>query len=218
MSTATVTAPPFETVADLLKKLGEIPAKRVRLHPTPGTATDKDVITSKERFNCLCELVDGVLVEKPMGFYESRLAVVLIGFLGPFLREHPLGIVLGEAGMVRIGRRQVRLPDVSFFRWERFPNRLLPRGAILKMAPDLAVEILSPSNTKKEMLRKRREYFAGGARLVWEVDPRKRRVMVYSSADQFTLLTEDHTLDGGDLLPGFRLSVRDWFAEAGQQG
>jgi Uma2 family endonuclease len=156
-------------------------------------------------------------VEKAMGYYESRLAVVLIGFLEAYLVEHDLGIVLGADGLVRMEPGQVRLPDVCFFAWEKFPNRQLPRAAILDRRPDLAVEILSPSNTRAEMARKRREYFAGGARLVWEVDPEARRVRVYTDAETFTELGEDGTLDGGPVLPGFALPVRRWFERAGER-
>jgi Uma2 family endonuclease len=214
-ATATIAPPPYETLADLLKQLGDLPPERIRLQPPPGTATEEDVIASKARFNCLCELVDGVLVEKAMGYYESHVAALLIGFLQVYLGEHDLGIVLAPDGMVRVELGAVRLPDVSFFSWDHFPNRLLPPGAILDRTPDLAVEILSPSNTKKEMARKRREYFAGGTRLLWEVDPNKRTVRVYTSPRRSKLLREHQTLDGGDVLPGFTLSIRRWFERAG---
>ncbi|HEV3260897.1 MAG TPA: Uma2 family endonuclease, partial [Gemmataceae bacterium] len=130
---------------------------------------------------------------------------------------HDLGIVLGEAGMMRVQPGQVRMPDVSFYAWDHFPNRLLPPGSILDLTPDLAVEVLSPTNTKQEMARKRREYFAGGARLVWEVDPEKRTVRVYTSASRSTILREGDTLEGGRVLPGFRLSLRQWFTRAGRR-
>jgi Uma2 family endonuclease len=101
--------------------------------------------------------------------------------------------------------------------WSHFPGRLLPPGAFLNRAPDLAVEIISPSNTAREMERKRREYFAGGARLVWQVYPATRRVRVYTDPDAVTELGEDETLDGSPVLPGFSLSVRRWFERAGQR-
>ena len=216
-----VASPPpageMDTLEDLLNRLGDVPPGRVRLHPPPGTATEKDVIESEARTGRLCELVDGALVEKAMGFYEPRLAAVLIGFLEAFLADHDLGIVLGADGLVRLGPGQVRLPDVSFFAWEKFPNRELPREAILDRRPDLAVEVLSRGNTPAEMARKRREYFAGGARLAWEVNPETRRVRVYSDADTFTELGEEGTLDGGPVLPGFALPIRRWFERAGER-
>jgi Uma2 family endonuclease len=207
----------MQTVEDLLTRLGGVPPGRIRMRPPPGTATEEDVIEAEARTGRLCELVDGTLVEKAMGYYESRLALVLGTFLEVFLEAHDLGIVLGSDGLVRMQPRQVRLPDLSFFSWDQFPNRLLPRAAILDRRPDLAVEILSPSNTRAEMARKRREYFAGGARLVWEVDPEARRVRVYTDAETFTELGEDGTLDGGPVLPGFALPVRRWFERAGER-
>ena len=109
------------------------------------------------------------------------------------------------------------MPDVSFFSWSHFPGRKLPTGQVLNVVPDLAVEILSPSNTWEEMARKRREYFAGGAKLVWQADPATRSVEVFTAADASTTLDENASLDGGDVLPGFTLPIRDWFARAGDR-
>jgi Uma2 family endonuclease len=206
-----------DTVADLIEQLGDIPASRIRLHPTPGTATEKDVIEAEARTSRLCELWDGVLVEKPMGFFESRLAALLIHFLEDFLELHDLGFVIGEAGMLRVMPGQVRLPDVSYFAWKHFPNRTLPAGAMLGRTPDLAVEILSPSNTQREMDRKRREYFAGATKLVWEVDPETTAVSVYSSPKKCATLGEKDALSGGKVLAGFELSIKRWFARAGRR-
>ena len=113
------------TVADLLDKLG-VPPERILLKPPPGKAKEKDLLRCKR----LCELVDGVLVEKPMGFYESRLEVMLIYFLEDFLSRNPLGFALSSSGMVRVDPGQVRLPDVSFFLWSRFPNRAFNSKAL----------------------------------------------------------------------------------------
>jgi Uma2 family endonuclease len=201
------------TMADLLGHLG-VPPHRVLLNPKPGQATEKDLLRCKRK---LVELIDGVLVEKAMGWYESRLATVLIVFIEIYLRQHRLGITVGEKGLMRVEPNQLRLPDVAFYSWKHFPNHKLPRGQILNIVPDLAVEVLSPGNTRKEMKRKRREYFNGGARLVWEVDTKKRRVAVYTAPDSVTILDENQTLDGGVVLPGFSLSIREWFAEAGER-
>jgi len=75
MSQATIAPADIKTLADLRRRLGGIPLERIWFHPAPGTATEKDVIEAEERENRLCELVDGTLVEKAMGFEESRLAV-----------------------------------------------------------------------------------------------------------------------------------------------
>src|SRR5688572_9315529 len=112
---STATSQPT-TVADLLSRLA-VPPERILLMPAPGRATEEDLIRCPRR----CELIDGVLVEKAMGFYESRLAVVLVSILENFVAENSLGIVLEGQGMVRVAPKQVRLPDVSFLSWDHFP-------------------------------------------------------------------------------------------------
>ena len=111
----------------------------------------------------------------------------------------------------------VRIPDVAFASWDGFPGRRRSDAKIPSLAPDLAVEVLSESNTKAEMERKRHDYFSAGVRLVWLADPKTRTVDVYTSEKKFTRLTEADVLDGGDMLPGFQLSVREWFAELDRQ-
>jgi Uma2 family endonuclease len=201
------------TIADLLKRLGNIPARRVRLFPPPGTATEKDVIRILDRENRPCELVEGTLVEKPMGYEESEIAIQLSTFLNIHVRRLKLGIVTGEAGTIRLFPGLVRIPDVAFASWDRFPDRKRPKEPIPLLAPDLAVEVLSKSNPKPEMNRKLREYFAAGVRMVWIVDPRKRTARIYTAVDQSVLITEDQALDGGAVLPGFRLPLKELFAE-----
>jgi Uma2 family endonuclease len=209
--------PPPETLADLLERLGYISPARVRLDPPPGQATETDLLALSAATDRLYELVDGVLVEKAMGFYEPIVAAVLIGYLREFVRTHRLGVVLGADGTMRLAPRLVRIPDVAFISWDRFPNRKLARAPIPNLAPDLAIEVLSEGNTPAEMERKLREYFDAGVRLVWYADPKTRAVRVYTAVDRCRVVTEDETLDGGDVLPGFTLSVRQWFEEAGEQ-
>ena len=90
--------------------------------------------------------------------------------------------------------------------------------AIPDLAPDLAVEVLSEGNTKQEMERKLKDYFFAGVRLVWYIDVKKRTVEVYTSPDQGVTLTEGQNLDGGDVLPGFRLPLRQLFARLAPGG
>lgn len=208
---STLTEPRVETVADLLLQLA-VPPERIRLNPAPGTATEEDAIRTRA-----CELIDGVLVEKAMGYYESRLATTLIFFLELFLEKNELAFVLDGTALIRVERDQLRLPDVSVFLWKRFPGGLLPQGQILDYVPDLAVEVLSPGNTSEEMARKRRESFTGGAQMVWEVYPEEKSVKVYTSPDEATIVDENGVLDGGTVLPGFSLAVKDWFAKAGRR-
>ncbi len=195
------------TMADLLDQLGDIPPQRVRLRPAPGTATEQDVIDIHDRENRLFELVDGVLVEKVMGFFESRVAAVLIQLLGNFTDLHNLGIVLAPDGMMRIAPHLVRMPDVSFVSWNRLPGHQVPRAPIPDLAPDLAIEVLSEGNTQKEMARKVREYFDAGVRLVWLVDPETRTAGVFTSPESRLATNEEQMLAGGDVLPGFALRL-----------
>jgi Uma2 family endonuclease len=125
-----------------------------------------------------------------------------------------LGKIVGADGMMRIFPGVVRIPDTAFISWARYPSRERRRSGIPPVVPDLVVEVLSAGNTPKEMARKLDEYFRAGVRLVWYVDPKKRNVRVYTARDRSALLREDDTLDGGDVLPGFALSIRNWFAEA----
>jgi Uma2 family endonuclease len=206
-------AAPIQTMADLLEQLN-IPPERILLRPPPGQATEKDLLKTPR----ICELIDGVLVEKAMGFYESRLGLILAYLLETYLDSHPLGIVLGESGLMRVDAEQIRIPDVAFYSWDHFPKKLLPLGQILDVVPDLAVEILSPTNTNKEMDRKRREYFAGGAKLVWEVYPQEKLVKAFTAPKEATTIDENGVMDGGTVLPGFTLSVKEWFERAGKRG
>jgi Uma2 family endonuclease len=208
----------LDTLPDLLAHLGGIAPERMRFRPLPGTATEKDVLDIHIREGRLCELVDGVLVEKGMGYGESLLASVLTTILSTFERPRNLGLVTGEAGMVRLAAGLVRIPYVAFVSWNRLPDRRVPREPIPGSAPDLAVEVLSESNTPGEMARKRQEYFAAGVRLVWVVDPEARTVEVFTTPEHCTVLHEEHTLEGGEVLPGLTLPLRELFAALDPQG
>jgi Uma2 family endonuclease len=212
-----MTSAPVETLADLLEQLGDIPPGRIRLQPPPGKATEKDLLAlHKREGKLLCELVDGVLVDKAMGIKESLLAVLLIKLLGNFLDKHDLGILLGADGALRLAPGLVRIPDISFISWGRLPGREIPDAPLPDLAPDLAVEVLSKGNTRKEMKRKVGEYFGAGVRLVWLVDRKKEIVHVYTAPDEVRRLVAGQMLDGGELLPGFTLPLRKLFAETGK--
>src|SRR2546427_407184 len=219
MTAGVTTTAAIETLADLLEQLGGIAPNRVRFRPAPGTATEEDVLAirnSAERR--LCELVDGVLVEKAMGLRESFLAIALASILRGFVRPRNLGLVTGEAGMMRLMAGLVRIPDVAFVSWTRLPNRRVPTEPIPDLAPDLAVEVLSAGNTPGEMARKRQDYFAAGVWLGWLVDPDACTVEVYTGPDQPTVRHEADTLEGGGVLTGFALPLRELFAELDRQG
>jgi Uma2 family endonuclease len=203
------------TIGDLLKRLGGIPAERVRLHPMPGTATEKDVVAVLERENRPCELVEGTLVEKAIGDEESELALLIGTFLNNYVRPRKLGIVTGADGTMRLFPGLVRIPDVAFASWGRFPARKRPKAPIPHLVPDLVVEVLSKGNTKSEMAKKLGEYFEAGVMVVWLVDHRKRTVRVYTALDQSVVIKEGQTLDGGSVLPGFMLRLDELFVDDG---
>jgi Uma2 family endonuclease len=217
MATITPIAPSaasdLKTVADLLEELGGIPASRVRIFPSPGKATEQDLLDLLDHQDTICELVDGTLVEKTMGCVESLLALAIAHRLINFVKNGRLGIVLGADGTLRVLPDQVRIPDVCFISWKRFPGGKLPDVQIPSVAPDLAIEILSPGNSEGEMRRKLNDYFAAGVALVWYIDPAKKNAAVYTSPDQCTVLDEAQILTGGAVLPGFNLALRDLFAE-----
>lgn len=216
MATVTPSAAP-ETFGELLEQLGGISPHRIRLRPPPGHATEKDLLDILDRTNRPCELVDGVLVEKVMGYPESTLACQLIKLLGNFLDRHDLGNLAGMDGTLRLMPKLVRIPDVSFVRWEKLPSRQPPAEPVPDLVPDLVVEILSEGNTRGEMERKLREYFLAGVALVWFVDPRARSVKVYESPEECRVLAEKDIIDGGNVLPGLSLSVREIFARTPAQ-
>ena len=216
MAYAIAPAPGAWTAADLVERFGAIPLSRIRNDPPPGTACEDDVVEIHDREDRLCELVDGVLVEKTVGTYEAYLALLIGRLLGNHVAGHDLGIVLGADGMMRLAPGLVRIPDVAFISWDRLPGREFPREAIWDLAPDLAVEVISKGNTPEEMYRKLEDYFAAGVQLVWYVYPATRQVHVFTSAEDSVVLSEPQTLEGGDLLPGLSLPLKRLFAEPGQ--
>jgi Uma2 family endonuclease len=186
--------------------------------PAPGTATEEDAADSRHKLGVNCELVNGILVAKTMGLYESQVALALGYFLHIYLENHPLGVLAGEDGPYRLLPANVRKPDVSFISLDRFPNRRIPRKKVLPLAPDLAVEVLSEGNTAAEMEFKLKEYFSSGVRLVWYIEPDLRSARVFAAVDACEELPASGTLRGGDVLPGFELPLVRLFEKAGPRG
>jgi Uma2 family endonuclease len=203
-----------ETLADLLRRLGNIPARRVRLHPSPGTATEDDLIRYHESplRTAICELVEGTLVEKPVGWEESAIAILIARFLGNFVQPRRLGTVLGSDGMLRLIPGLMRAPDVSFIARGRLKRYKKGGERYPSIGPDLAVEVYSKSNTRAEIARKMDEYFAAGTRLAWVVDPKTETVRVHREPRKFVVLRVGDELNGGDVIPGLRIPVQDLFA------
>lgn len=213
MATARIETDSPRTLAELLAPLGGVPLDRIRAQPAPGSGTVQDVVDILDREGVLCELVGGVLVEKPVGYSESLLATVIVELLNAFVRSRNLGHVTGEAGTMQLMGDRVRIPDVAFTSWARLPGGERPKERVPRVVPNIAIEILSEGNTPQEMNEKRREYFAAGVNLVWEIDPARRAATVYRSLTELDLLSEQDNVDGGDVLPGFTISLAEVFAE-----
>ncbi len=157
------------------------------------------------------EVSRGLLVREPRPGHEHGRVQWRLGImLGLFVREHGLGDVVAESGFI-LERDPLTLrgPDVSFVARSRYGDTR-PKGWA-EFPPDLAVEILSPSDRRARMSEKIAQYFAAGTRLVWLIDPKKRIAKVHVSPTDVRVLGEDEELDGGDVVPGFRVRLADLF-------
>lgn len=202
-----------ETVADLIHRLGGIPADRIRLKPAPGTATEDDVIRWLDGPNKrMFELIDGTLVEKAVGAKEALLALFVGARLLEWCEENDAGVALGPDGPFRLRLGLVRYPDISFISWDRLPGGEFPEDPVCRVVPDLAVEILSPSNTAAEIELKLDHYFEAGVRAAWVIDPKNKSAVVYTSRTRSKEIGFDGELTAPKVLPGFRLPMRDLFA------
>ncbi len=214
MTTADIETRPAPTMADLLHDLGDIPPHRVLMRPYP--ASEADVLSLDDHYDRLYELVDGVLVEKPMGLRELILAAFVIFKLQEFVVPRRLGAVSGGAGMMKLRNQLIRIPDVAYIRL-RGSGRKIPNKRVPAIAPTLAVEVLSDSNTPREIKRKIGEYFAAGSELVWVIDPDTRAADVYTSPRDCRHIDIAGALPGEPALPGFSLLMKDLFDELDRQ-
>lgn len=184
------------------------------------TTTPTKLITAEQFLrmpddNKVYELVKGRLVEVGGASWLSSTVAMTIGIiLGAYVRERKLGKVSGAdmgATLVR-GPDTVRVPDIAFIRAERFPDGKGPRG-FFEGAPDLAVEVLSPTDRYTKTMKKVREYLAAGARLVWVIDPVDRTATVHRADGSITDYEADGVLDGEAVIPGFTLRLADIWEE-----
>ncbi len=154
-----------------------------------------------------CELVRGKVVVMPRPRRPHGAVVAeLIRLIGNFVRSRKLGRVLADSGFVtQRDPDTVRGPDISFL--SAILDSKALNSAFIEGSPTIAIEVLSPSNTKREMNAKVREYLASGSKQVWIVDPEARTVTVHTKPRHERVLTEDDTLDGGAELPGFEVDV-----------
>jgi len=204
-----------DTAAGIWLQAGQVPLDRILMRPVPGTATSDDAVYSKERFDLSCELVNGILVAKTMGYFESKLAAALIYFLQQYLETHSIGEVAGADGGCDTVDDNVRKPNVSYTSFDRIRRSGKATRNKPPFSPDLVVEILSPSNTNAEMDTKLREYFESGARLVWYIESELRTARVFTAVAEHEDIPASGTLYGCEVLPGFELSLAKLFAKAG---
>jgi Uma2 family endonuclease len=147
------------------------------------------------------ELVDGRAKLVPTDDEHGYISTWLIHLLHAWgVLRH--GRLTGSSTGFRLPNGNVRVPDVGFMNWERLPDRQ-PSRTYIQGAPDLAVEVISPSEGQKDMGRKVAEYLEAGTRQVWQVFPASRHIVVYASMDDVRTYTDTETITGGDVLPGF---------------
>jgi Uma2 family endonuclease len=148
-----------------------------------------------------------------MSVYASWIASGLQTDMGSFARVNRLGTVVTETLFILDTKRDLRRrPDVAFVSTERWPlDRLIPEEGDWEVIPDLAVEVSSPNDRLDQVLAKMNEYFAYGVRQVWLVVPTRQYVLIFDSPTHVRILTAADELDGGTLLPGFRLPLVQLF-------
>ena len=147
----------------------------------------------------------------PSGSQHGAITAELAALLRDFVKPRGLGVVLGaETGfLIGYDPDTVRAPDAAFVRADRIGGGL-PTG-FFPGAPDLAVEVLSPGDRADEVSVKVENWLSAGCQAVWVVDPRTRTITVHRSSHESTIFNPSDTLDGGDVLPGFRTPVADVF-------
>ena len=172
-----------------------------------------------DQFEATCgdervELIDGVVVPMtPASDWPTSVTATVTMLLGVHVRSRKLGRVYSaEAGFVLFPDREtVRVPDMAFVRAERMPQGEA-RWHFPRLAPDLAVEVLSPTDSERELRDKVAMYHEAGVPLVWVVDPRTQTVMVSALGQSPVMLTATDTLDGGEVLSDFQIKVAEFFA------
>ena len=166
---------------------------------------DTTLIDDVERY----EVIHGVRVERePMGAFETVLASWLCHLINSFATGKKLGLAVSEVLFILDAPGGLkRRPDVAFVSYAHWPAAVVAREAAWNAIPDLAVEIVSPTNLAEEIDSKITDYFQAQVRQVWVIYPDSGRVYVYQSPTRVTVLERADTLDAGDVLPGFRLPI-----------
>ena len=155
------------------------------------------------------EYVEGELIPRmPTSLIHSRISVTLILSLGSHVRENQLGDIHVSSAGFRVGERML-IPDIAFVSNSRIPDDMNKAAPI---PPDLAVEVVSPTDVFDRIVSKAFAYLAAGTQLVWVIEPKSETVMVYRSETDIKLLTRNDTLTGEDVVEGFSCPVAELFA------
>jgi len=167
----------------------------------------------------LYEIINGKVVEKSMGVLEVHIVNLIDFFLGRFVFDHQLGYVESEMlfNFGTEGQTQ-RRPDIAFISYRTWPKgRRFTSENALRVVPNLVVEVVSPSNTANEVEEKIVEYVRAGIRLVWIVYPNTGRVYAFDGSSAVRAFNKTDVLDGGDVLPEFRLDLTNVFEAESEQ-
>jgi Uma2 family endonuclease len=163
----------------------------------------------------LYEVVDGQRVELPEDGQGALIASLLASAMGQFPRVRACGRMLIRMLFRLSHDGPQRRPDVAYVSYARWPKgRPIPPGDTWDVVPELAIEVVSPSNTAAGIVEKLRDYFAAGVGRVWVIYPEERLVHVYRSLLEMRGVGADGVLDGEDVLPGLRLPVAELFEDA----
>lgn len=173
------------------------------------------VATATVPGDMLYEVVDGQIKEKTAGVQETEIASLLFGFLFTFLRQNRLGRVLSEMIFrIDVAKDLQRRPDVAFVSHAKWPiKRRAPHSAAWDLVPDLAIEVVSPTNSAVEVQTKIDDYFEAGVSRVWVIYPTQKKIHIYASPTQIQVLQPGDELGGGDLIPGFMLPLNALFED-----
>ena len=156
------------------------------------------------------ELVGGEIVASPAGMYHSEVSTRIAYLIQSYLERFPLGKVYGADVGIQLPDGNLRSPDVTFVRMEKLPGGESP-GTYGVLVPDLAVEVLSPNDSAREVAEKICEYLQCGVPQVWLVNPEERSVTIRRSLSDTQRLTGDDTITADPVLPGFSCRVAKFF-------
>jgi len=182
--------------------------------------TEREALPARVSDEPLYEVVRGQRLElPPMGARPTHIGSVLFRYLGPFCEAAGLGRVESEMlFLLNAEDRNQRRPDLAFVSFDRWPRRTpVPDDAAWAVVPDLAVEVVSPTDRDEEGLAKVREYFEAGVRVVWKVYPKERIIHIYDGFTAIRVLSGADAIDGGEAVPGFRLPLADLFEDQAEE-